>query len=178
MVIPDTTEGSNWTVAVFRCPRKNWTEVLSSFFSELDKQKASFLPHYTIRSFEPKADYFMISFRILRKQEDEKAIKSLIEEFMKGYAYEIDPSTESFFSVFHKWIRHGERGAHWTEERCQILSKTSRFALEVINSNTSMEDRLEWTHVFSNMIAIFDYEKSYHSPETYPSIRLLKYHHS
>jgi len=30
-----------------------------------------------------------------------------------------------------------------------------------------MEDRLEWTHLFSNMIAIFDYEKSYHSPHAH-----------
>lgn len=178
MAVPDTTDGSNWTVAVFRCPRKNWTEILSSFFSELDKQKLSLIPHYTIRSFDQSTDSFIISFRILRKQENEGAIKSLIQKLIRGYDHEIDPKGGTLFSNFHAWICHGERRAHWTKERCQILSKISRFALEIINSNTSIEDKLEQAHLFSNMIAVFDYEKSYHSPETYPNIRLLRYHQS
>ena len=49
---PVTEEGSNWTVVVFRCPRKNWTEVLRDLYSELDKQRLSLMPHYTIRFFD------------------------------------------------------------------------------------------------------------------------------
>jgi len=166
MVIPNTTEGSNWTVAVFSCPRKNWIEVLSSFFSELDKQKSSFIPHYTIRSFEPSTDSFIVSFRILRKQENEGAIKSLIQKLVKGYDHEVDPKAGTAFSNFHMWIRHGGRDSKWTMERCRILSKISRFVLEIIKSDTSRDDKEAWTHLFSNMAGVFELFKIYHSPET------------
>jgi len=114
MAVPDTTDGSNWTVAVFRCPRKNWTEILSSFFSELDKQKLSLIPHYTIRSFEPSINSFIISFRILRKQENEGAVKSLIQKLIKGYDHEIDPKAGSSpisitGFVMEKELKNGQR---------------------------------------------------------------------
>jgi len=166
MAVPDPTDGSNWTVVVFRCPRKNWTEILSNFFSELDKQKLSLIPHYTIRSFEPSTNSFIISFRILRKQEHEGSIKSLIEKFMKGYDHEIDPKAGTPFSSSHMWIRHEGRAEKWTKDRCQILSKISRFVLKIIKSDTSRDDKEDWTHLFSNMIAVFDLFKIYQSPET------------
>lgn len=166
---PNTKEGNNWTVVAFKCPKKNWTETLSSLFSELDKQKEPLIPHYTIRSCEPITDSLIISFRILRKQEDEEKIKSLIQNVMKGYSYEIDPKKGSQFYNFHRWINHGNVKEHWTEERCQILSKLSRFALEIINSKTNLEDRIEWAHLFSNMIDVFDWEKIIRSSETYPN---------
>lgn len=180
MAVPDATDGSNWTVVVFRCPRKNWIEVLSSFFSELDKQNFSLIPHYTIRSYELSTDSFIVSFRILRKQEHEGSIKSLIEKFMKGYDHAIDPKAGTLFSTFHTWIRHGERGSRWTKERCQILNKISRFVLEIIKSDTNREDKEEWTHLFSNMAGVFDLFKIYHSPETIlnpdtTQYRVLKY---
>ncbi len=104
--LPNPNEGNNWTVVVFKCPKKNWTEILNSFLSEVDKQKESLIPHYTIRNFEQTTDSLIISFRILRKQEDEEAVKSLIEKFMKGYAYEIDPKKESFLTRLHfNWSR-------------------------------------------------------------------------
>jgi len=93
-----------------------------------------------------------------RSQEHEKSLKSLIEKLMKGYDFEIDPDpkAESFFSNFHKWIQHGEKSPKRTMERCQILNKISRFVLEIINSDTSKEDKEEWTHLFCNMAAVFD----------------------
>lgn len=171
---PNTEEGSNWTVVVFRCPRKNWTETLRNLYSELDKQGLSLMPHYTIRAFDPLTDSFMVSFRILRKREDEAAIASLLEKFLKEYQHEIDPKGSSRLSQYHEW--RGTIG--WTKERCEILSKMSRFALESIKANTSMEVRLDWSHLFSNMIAVFDYEKRYQSPEIFPEIYLSKYHQS
>ena len=89
--LPNPTEGDNWTVVVFKCSRKNWTITLCNLFSELDKQKESLIPHYTIRSFDQKSNSLIVSFRILRNKEDEELIKSLIEKFMKGYSYSIDP---------------------------------------------------------------------------------------
>ncbi len=174
----DTTDGNNWTVAVFKCPRKNWTETLSKIFSELDKNEQVLIPHYTLRSFEKSTDSFTISLRILRKQESEENIKSHIKKCLKDYSYEIDPKAESYFFNFHQWIAHGSKSEKWTREQCKVLNKLSRFALKIINSDTTLEDRLSWTHLFSNMIAIFDYEKSVYSLETYPNILPLKYHHS
>ena len=95
---------------------------------------------------------------------------------MKGYSYEIDPKEGSFFYIFHSWIIHGNITEHWTEERCQILSKLSRFVLEIVNSNTDLEDRIEWAHLFSNMIEVFDWEKIVTSSETYPDRCYMKYH--
>jgi hypothetical protein len=161
-----TAEGSNWTVVVFRCPRKNWTETLKSFFSELDKQRLSLNPHYTIRSFEPSTNSFIISFRTLRRQEHEESVKSLIEKFLKNYEHEIDPKAGTPFSNCHMWIRHGEKDSRWTPERCHILSRISRFVLEIIKSDTSRDDKEEWTHLFSNMAGVFDLFKIYQSPET------------
>jgi hypothetical protein len=169
---PNTEEGSNWTVVVFRCPRRNWTETLRNLCSELDNQGLSLMPHYTIRAFDPLTDSFMISFRILRQKIHEVAITSLLEKILKNYEHEIDPKGSSPFSQFHAW----GSTVGWTKDRCEILSKMSRFALESIKANTSMEVRLDWAHLFSNMIAIFDYEKRYRSPEIFPEIYLLKYH--
>jgi len=161
-----TEEGSNWTVVVFRCPRKNWTETLRSFFSKLDKQRLSLNPHYTIRSFESSTDSFIISFRILRKQEHEEPVKSLIEKLSKNYDHETDPKAGTTFSNYHMWIRHGEKDPRWTPERCHTLSKISRFVLEIMKSDTIRDDKEEWTHLFSNMAGVFDLFKIYQSPET------------
>ncbi len=174
--LPNPTEGDNWTVVVFKCPRENWTVTLCNLFSELEKQKESLIPHYTIRSFDKKSNSLIISFRILRNKEDEEIIKSLIDIVMKGYSYSIDPKEGDFFFTFHAWIVHGNKADHWTEERCQILSKLSRFVLEIINSNSNLKDRIEWTHLFSNMIEINEYEKIVYSSETLPNSCVLKYH--
>lgn len=174
-----TEEGNNWTVLVFKCPRKNWTEILRNLYSELDRQKISLIPHYTIRFFDPPTDSFIISFRILRKQEHEEAIKSLVERLTKGCEHEINPKTGSF-SNFHTWIRHESREPRWTKERCQILSKISRFVLEITKSDTSRDDKKEWTHLFSNMAGINEIIKIYWSAETIlnpdmTQYRVLKY---
>jgi len=163
---PTTEDGNNWTTVVFRCPKKKWTETLKSFYSELDKQKLSLIPHYTIRSFDQETDSLMICFNILRKQQHEGEIRTLIEKLMNGYDHEIDPRHGTFFYNFHKWIHHGDRSEKWTTERCQILSKISRFVLEIVKSDTSREDKEEWTHLFSNMAAVFEKLKVYTSPET------------
>ena len=157
-----TEEGSNWTVVVFRCPRKNWTETLRNLYSELDKQGLSLMPHYTIRLFDASTDSFIVSFRILRQKEHEAAITSLLEKFLKDYEHEIDPRGSSPFSQYHAW----GNTVGWTKNRCEILSKISRFVLEIIRSDTSRNDKEEWTHLFSNMAGVFDLFKIYQSPET------------
>jgi hypothetical protein len=170
---PNTEEGTNWTVVVFRCPRKNWTETLRSFFSELDKQRLSMNPHYTMRSFEPSTDSLIISFRVLRKQEHEESVKSLIEKLLENYEHETDPKAGTTFSSFHTWIRHGEKDPKWTPERCHTLSKLSRFVLEIINSNTTFEQRREWLHLFANMSVIFQIKEELWTPETCPETRIV-----
>jgi len=60
------------------------------------------------------------------------------------------------------------------------LSKISRFVLEIIKSDTSRDDKEDWTHLFSNMAAVFDLFKIYQSPETIrnpdkTSYRVLRY---
>jgi hypothetical protein len=152
-------------VVVFRCPRKNWTEVLRELYSELDKQRLSLMPHYTIRSFDASTDSLWISFRILRKKEDEAAIASLLEKFLKEYQHEIDPKESSPLSQYHEW----RDIAGWTKNRCEILSKISRFVLEIINADTKMEDRLQWDHLFANMELIFQVKGVVRTPETYPN---------
>jgi hypothetical protein len=133
---------------------------------QFDKLEFSFVPHYTIRSFESSTDSFIISFRILREQENGEVITSLIRELIKRYDHEIDPKTGTMFSNFHMWIRHGQENSKWTKERCQILSMISRFVLEIIKSDTRRDDKEEWTHLFSNMAGVFELFKIYHSPET------------
>jgi hypothetical protein len=177
---PETEEGSSWTVAVFACPRQNWTETLRDLYSLLDKQGLSLIPHYTIRAFNRQNDSLLISFRVLRKQENEGAIKSLLEEFMKIYPHEIDPEAGSSFSNAHAWIRHGAKDPKRSLENCQTLSKLSRFVLEIFKSDTTRDDKEEWTHLFSNMTAMFDIFRIYQSPETIlnPDVteyRALKY---
>jgi len=100
---------------------------------------------------------------------------------MKGYDYEIgDPKAETLFPNCHQWIRQGAKDAKWNKERCEILSKISRFVLEIIKSDTSRDDKEEWTHQFSLMAGVFDLFKIYHSPETVLSpdttpYRVLRY---
>ncbi len=177
---PETTEGSNWTVAVFRCPRKNWSEILSSFFSELGKLETPLIPHYKIVWYDQLTDSMTVSFRVLRKQEHEEPIKAQIDRFLKGYDHSIDPKEAEQLSIYHHWMTHGSTNAKWTRERCQILSKISKFVLEIIKSDTSRDDKEEWTHMFSNMAAVFEIFKIYSSPETILNpdtiqYRVLKY---
>jgi hypothetical protein len=172
---PTTEEGSNWTVVVFKCPRKNWTETLRSLYSELDRQGLSLIPHYEIRSFEQKTDSFLITFRILREQRHEEAIKSLIEKFMAAYEHEIDPEKGNRFASYHAWFLHRDRSAKWTEEKCRILNKISKFVLEIIDSGTLMEVRYEWLHLFANMAAIFQIKEVCWTAETYPNSIIMSH---
>jgi hypothetical protein len=160
--LPSTEEDSNWTVAVFRCPRRNWTETLSNLFSELDKQKLALMPHYTLRAFDPLTNSLIVSFRILRKQEHEKPIKDLVEKLLKDHEHEFDPRGQTRFAQYHAW---GSL-VGWTREKCEILSKMSRLVLDIIRSDTSRDDKEQWTHLFSNMAVVFDLLKIYQSPET------------
>jgi hypothetical protein len=169
---PNTEDVSNWTVVVFRCPRKNWTELLRGLYSELDKRRLSFIPNYTIRDSDPSTDSLMISFRILRKRKNEAAIKSLLDSFLKAYEHEVDPKADSPLFRFRAW----ESTLGWTRDRCEILGRISRFALEIINADTGLNVRLGWAHLFSNMIAIFEWEKAFRSPETPQRVQIVTYH--
>jgi len=162
---PPTEAGDSWTEVVFKCPRNNWVQVLRGFFSHIELCKECLIPHYTIRSFEPASDLLIIEFKILRRQQDEKLVKSKVMEFLKGYDYEVDPEKGDRLFPFHFWIKKGTTSPRWTRERCLILSKISKFVLEIINSDTVKEDKEEWTHLFSNMMAMFEVLKIYYSPE-------------
>lgn len=167
---PDTEMEDNWTVVVFRCLRQNWTETLKHLFLKLEKKKEPLIPHYTIRMFDKTTDSFIISFRILREPKHEQMIRTLIEEFLEHSEFEINPKGETIFAKYHMW--RNPRG--WTKERCERLNKLSRLALEVIESNSSFSDKEEVTHLFSNMVGIFDKERIYFSPET-AQVHHLKY---
>jgi hypothetical protein len=86
-----------------------------ALLTTLGLKKSALIPHYTIRYFDQPADSLIISFRILRKPENEEVIKSLVEKFMKGYRYEIDPKEGSCFSKYHAW----ENLVHWTRDKCE-----------------------------------------------------------
>lgn len=163
---PTTKKGSNWTVVVFKCPRMNWVHILRDLFSRIEQHKECMIPHYTIRTFEGASDSLVISLRVLRRREDEKLVKSTMAELIKDYDYQIDPTEKDSFYDYHKWIERGATSRKWTSERCVILSKISKFALEIIDSDTTKEDREEWAHLFSNVMAMFDVLKVYWSPET------------
>ena len=155
---PATEEGNNWTVVVFKCPRMNWIEVLKDFFFHIEKYEGCLIPHYTIRQFDKVNDSLIIELRVLRGKGDEKLVKSIITEFIEDYDHQIDPS-------HHRWITKGATSQKWTGERCIILNMISKFVLEIINSDTTKEDKEEWTHLFSNMTAMFEVLKVYWSPE-------------
>ena len=172
-LLPNTEEAGNWTVVVFKCPRKNWTETPNKLFSRLDEQKLALMPNYTLRRYEESSDSFFVSFRILREQRHEKAIRDLVDSCLEDLEHEFDPQEPSPFAQYHEW----RSTVGWTRERCEILSKISRFTLDITRSDTSLERRLDWTHLFSNMTAIFDIERSYHNPEVvFPKICWVKYH--
>jgi hypothetical protein len=175
--IPSSEEGSNWTVVVFKCPRKNWTDILRSLFSELDRQKLALMPHYRLSGFDPSTDSLFFSFRIFRKQEQEESIKVLVEKLLKDQEHEFDPKGTNRFAQYHAWV--GTVG--WTKEKCEILSKMSRFVLEIIGSETSIDDKEQWTHLFTNMVGLEEVIRIYYSLETIlnpnPSqLRVAKYH--
>ena len=172
---PITIEGNSWTEVVFKCPRMTWVQILRDLFSHLEPYKECLIPHYVIRAFEPTNNSMIIEFRVLRRQEDEELVKSRIKEFLKGYDYQIDPEEGDQFYPYHKWIKKRATEQHWTRERCEILSKISRFVLKIINSDTTIEDKLEWGHLFSNMMAIFEGIYVHRSPETYPKSVALRY---
>jgi len=164
--LPNTKKGNNWTEVIFKCPRENWVQILRDFFSHVETQRECLIPHYMIRRFEQASDSLFIELRVLRKQEHEEIVKSKVIESIKDHNFQIDPEEGDSFYPYHQWIKKGATSQKWTRERCLILSKTSKFVLEIINSNTTKEDKEEWTHLFSNMMTVFDILKIYHCPET------------
>ena len=157
---PSTEDGSNWRVALFDLPRKNWTEILKGLLSQFENREAR-IPHYKIMRYIRESDSVQISFRVLRLQEHESLIKTNMAA-LSEYKPQIDlPKKEQ-----HHWIEKGLRIEYWTLERCQILNKLSKFVLEIIRSETTRDDKEEWTHLFSNMAGVFDLLRIYESPET------------
>jgi hypothetical protein len=162
-VLPPTEEGDNWTVAVFNLPRRNWTKILKSLLAQFDKNEGR-IPHYKIMFFDAAHDSFKISFRVLRRQENEGLIKARISETLSEYQPLIDPPKHDQ----HHWIEKGQRREHWTLERCQVLNKLSRFVLEIIDSETVLDERYKWLHLFANMSAIFQIKEKFWTAETFP----------
>jgi len=177
---PTTEEGNNWTEVVLRCPRTNWVQALRDFFSQIELHRECLIPHYMIRCYNQPSDSLILEFRVLRKEADEELVKSKIIELLEGYEYQIDPTERDSFYIFHQWIKKGVINPAWTRERCEILSKISRFVLEIISSDTTKEDKEDWGHLFFNMMAMFDILKVYQCPETILSperntFKVLKY---
>lgn len=172
-VNPVTEKGNNWSVAVFRLPLKNWVNVIRELPSFLKSHKEFLIPHYTIRAYEGNS--IIISFRILRNQQDEELVKSTIMDFLKDYEYEIDPIQGNKFYQYHAWISKGQSSSLWTNERCIILNKLSKFVSEIIDSDTTKEERIQWGHLFSNMMTISDFIRIIRSPETSPNLEPLYY---
>lgn len=162
--LPDTHEGNNWTVAVFQCPQDDWTKVLKDFFQFLEPCEECLLPHYTIKAYDP----FTISFRILRYERDEIRVIAQLTEFLKDYPHQFDPDDNDRFGQYHQWIHKGQRNEYWTNDRCVTLNKLSQCVLDIITSDTKEKDRVEWGHLFSNMMAIFDVAHIFRSPDIIP----------
>jgi hypothetical protein len=120
--VPDTEQASNWTVTVIKCARKNWTNIIKNLYSNIDAQKLSLMPHYTIRAYEGETDSLFVSFRILRYKKNENAIVALLDNLLKSYEYEIDPKEGSAFLQHHAWTST----VGWTNERCAILVKNQQ----------------------------------------------------
>jgi hypothetical protein len=157
--LPATENGNNWTNVVLRCPRAKWAEILRGFFKQIKSSKECLIPHYKVWIFEPSKDLLVIEIRVLRRDRDVKFVKSKIAELLKGYDFQVDPQK-------HTWLAKKGSSPKWTRERCLVLSMISRFVLEIIDSNTSEQDKEEWAHMFSNMMTMFEVEKTYKSPET------------
>lgn len=157
---PSTEDGSNWTVALFDLPRRNWAETLKRLLSQFENREAK-IPHYKIMRYVRESDSVQISFRVLRLQKHESLIKAKMAEALSEYKPQIDPPAKQ-----HDWIEKGETKEKWTSERCHILNKLSRSVLDIIKSDTSRDDKEDWTHLFSNMAGVFDLLRIYESPET------------
>jgi len=137
-IFPNTQEGKNWTVVVFK-PPENWVDMLKKFFSFLEGHKECMIPHYTVRA--STKNEVIISLRVLRGQQDEGFVRSKITEFLKDCEYSIDPEKGELFSEYYAWIPKRETSAMWTKERCVTLNKMSKFALEIISPNTTEGER-------------------------------------
>jgi hypothetical protein len=160
---PNPQEGRNWTVAVVKAP-KEWVILLKRLLSSLEGCKECMIPHYTVRG--SSGDSVFISLRVLRRPQDEGYVKSKIAELLGDYEYAIDPEKGERLFEYHAWIPKRETSAMWTKERCVILNKMSKFTLEIMESGAAENDRLQWGHLFSNMLAIFDLMRLYQSPES------------
>ena len=171
---PVTEEGNNWTVVVFKCPRYTWVQVLRGFFTFLSRCKECLLPHFTVRDHD--ANSLFISFRILRRKEDKALVESkILESNIRRLEHKIDPPKGHPFFRYYAWIGQNTRCERWTKERCEILSKLSKFVLDTIKPNTTLENRIEWNHLFSNMTSVFELLRFVQAPEKAKSVIPLEY---
>ena len=163
-IIPETKDGDNLTVAVFRLPLKGWITVMKELFSWVEGHEECFIPHYTISNFE--TDSLTVSFRVLRHVHEERQVIATLTEFLKGYEYSVNPPEGSKFREFHNWIGKGENNPAWPKERCISLYKLSRFVIGFIKPEATRDDIIQWGHLFSNMTAISDFVRIVNNPET------------
>ena len=171
---PVTKEGNNWTVVVFKCPRNTWIQMLRELFGFLEQCEECLLPHFTVRSYD--TDSLFISLRILRRGEHKNLVESKIgESNIREFEHKIDPPENHPFYPYHAWIKKNTRGEIWTRVRCEILNKLSKFVLDIIESDTTLEDKIRWNHLFSNMTSVFELLRFAHAPETQKRIVPLRY---
>ena len=171
---PITEEGNNWTVFVFKCPRYNWIQVLRELFTFLSQCKECLLPHFTIRDYDETS--LFISFRILRREEHKALVESkILESNIRRFEHKIDPPKDHSFYRYYAWIDKNTCCEDWTRERCEILSKLSEFVLDVIESNTTLEDRIAMNHLFSNMTSVFELLRFVQAPEEAKRVIPLNY---
>jgi hypothetical protein len=97
----------------------------------------------------------VISFRVLRDPNMSDSVANGISDWLQqqGVGFAIDPTIEQRLGRSHKWIRHGEKCAHWNRNRCQLLSQLSRVVVSAAKLGIfEGDDRAELAHVAVNML--------------------------
>ena len=159
----ETEKGESWSVTVFICPINELITVLPALWDVLVQNiEIAQIPHYTIRvtirDLNNRPQAAVISWRVLRKEENSTRINEIITE--KLIEFQITPLEGEEFMNYHKWYLTGEVREVWTRERCEILHQLSKTAILLMKKdlfklplNTECS-RHHILHLLANMVGL------------------------
>jgi len=158
-------EAKDWTVAVFRCPKDNWPNILiklSDTIQSLGDKVLSF--HFTIRAY--MNDHLWVSYHIFMKLENaeyiEGEVRRILIQLVGEDNFEVPPRTSRFrgYIMFLPFDEPEKAETHWGSAEnwkrfCHMLNILSLIVIDMAKQNQFEGfKRQEIGHLLLNMLGI------------------------
>ena len=146
-----TQSRRNWTVRVFRCPTRRWSNILVELWRFIGDIEGADIPHFLIR--ETRGGSHIVSLRVLRDPSREQIVEEALSSFLVQHQLEhvqVQPDDPR-----DGWIT--DHDPTWNRERCGLLNRLSEFVASLAESNMfGVDDRISMAHLFAIMLGLYE----------------------